>query len=127
MFVSLIRALGETAVSFAVYVGDVVMLAVETIGAAFAHKIRWRLFLEQIVEIGLRSQVVVMITGAFTGAVADRREEMGDSVREDPGLARAGAGGDEERPLGGHDGLPLSWVQIGEIGLGRGRGHSIRW
>src|SRR5213082_2314716 len=69
MFVSLIRALGETAVSFAVYVGDVVMLAVETIGAAFAHKIRWRLFLEQIVEIGLRSQVVVMITGAFTGAV----------------------------------------------------------
>src|SRR5437764_682153 len=69
MFVSLIRAVGETAVSFAVYVGDVVMLAVETIGAAFAQKIRWRLFLQQIVEIGLRSQVVVMITGAFTGAV----------------------------------------------------------
>jgi len=60
---------GETAVSFAVYVGDVVMLAVETVGAAFAQKIRWRLFLQQIVEIGLRSQVVVMITGAFTGAV----------------------------------------------------------
>src|SRR5437764_4664779 len=69
MFVSLIRAVGETAVSFAVYVGDVVMLAVETIGAAFAQKIRWRLFQHQIVEIGLRSQLVVMITGAFTGAV----------------------------------------------------------
>ena len=32
-------------------------------------KIRWRLFLQQIVEIGLRSQFVVVITGAFTGAV----------------------------------------------------------
>ena len=69
MFTRLIRALGGTAVSFAVYVGDVVMLAVETIGAAFSQKIRWRLFLEQIVEIGLHSQIVVMITGAFTGAV----------------------------------------------------------
>src|SRR3954447_13993879 len=69
MFTGLLSALGEKAVSFAVYVGDVVMLATETIGAAVKHKIRWRLLLEQIVEIGLRSQVVVMITGAFTGAV----------------------------------------------------------
>src|SRR6059036_3715104 len=69
MFTRLLSALGGRAVSFAVYVGDVVMLAVETIGAAFAQKIRWRLFMEQIVEIGLRSQIVVMITGAFTGAV----------------------------------------------------------
>ena len=69
MLTRLLSALGGSAVSFAVYVGDVVMLAVETIGAAVAHKIRWRLFLRQIVEIGLRSQVVVMITGAFTGAV----------------------------------------------------------
>ena len=68
MFVSLIRALGETAVSFAVYVGDVVMLAVETIGAAFAHKIRWRLFLEQIVEIGLRSLEVAGAGGLMVGA-----------------------------------------------------------
>jgi phospholipid/cholesterol/gamma-HCH transport system permease protein len=33
------------------------------------QKIRWRLFLNQIVEIGWRSQSVVVITGAFTGAV----------------------------------------------------------
>jgi phospholipid/cholesterol/gamma-HCH transport system permease protein len=69
MVTRLLRRLGGGAISSAVYVGDVVMLAVETIGAAFAHKIRWRLFLEQIVEIGLRSQIVVIITGAFTGAV----------------------------------------------------------
>ena len=37
--------------------------------SAFAQKIRWRLFMEQIVEIGLLSQLVVVITGAFTGAV----------------------------------------------------------
>src|SRR5216117_3849750 len=69
MFTRLLRRLGGGAVSFAVYVGDVVMLSFETIGAAIAHKIRWRLFLHQIVEIGLRSQLVVVITGAFTGAV----------------------------------------------------------
>ena len=35
----------------------------------FTHRLRWRLFLQQIVEIGLLSQVVVMVTGGFTGAV----------------------------------------------------------
>jgi phospholipid/cholesterol/gamma-HCH transport system permease protein len=64
-----ISAIGSRVVSLVVYVGDVVVLAGETIGAAFAQKIRWRLFMRQIVEIGLRSQLVVMITGAFTGAV----------------------------------------------------------
>src|SRR3954470_9786386 len=69
MFTRMLSALGGPAVSFAVYVGDVVMLAMETIGAAFGNKVRWRLFLQQLVEVGLQSQVVVMITGAFTGAV----------------------------------------------------------
>ena len=69
MFARFLTALGRRVVSFAVYVGDVVVLAGETISSAFAHKIRWRLFMQQIVEIGLRSQLVVMITGAFTGAV----------------------------------------------------------
>ena len=69
MFSRWLTALGRTVVSFLIYVGDVIMLSVETIGAAFAHKIRWRLFLRQLVEVGLHSQIVVMITGAFTGAV----------------------------------------------------------
>ena len=30
---------------------------------------RWRLFLRQMVDIGLLSQLVVVITGGFTGAV----------------------------------------------------------
>jgi phospholipid/cholesterol/gamma-HCH transport system permease protein len=64
-----LTGLGRTALTFFTYVGDVVILAIETIEAVIRQKIRWRLFMRQIVEIGLHSQVVVMITGAFTGAV----------------------------------------------------------
>src|SRR5947207_561062 len=69
MFARLLTALGRSVVSFVVYVGDVVVLAGETVSSAFTQKIRWRIFMQQIVEIGLRSQSVVVITGAFTGAV----------------------------------------------------------
>jgi phospholipid/cholesterol/gamma-HCH transport system permease protein len=69
MITGFISAIGNRVVSLVVYVGDIVVLAGETISAAFTQKIRWRLFMRQIVEIGLRSQLVVMITGAFTGAV----------------------------------------------------------
>ena len=69
MFARFFIAVGTPIVSFFTYVGELVLLAAETFGSVFAHKIRWRLFMYQIVEIGLRSQLVVMITGAFTGAV----------------------------------------------------------
>ena len=69
MFARVSTALGTLIVSFFVYVGEIVVLAAETITSIFVHKVRWRLFMHQIVEIGLRSQLVVMITGAFTGAV----------------------------------------------------------
>src|SRR5437764_14099008 len=69
MFARFFIALGRPVVSLFIYAGELVFLAKETIVSAVAHKIRWRLFMRQIVEIGLRSQLVVMITGAFTGAV----------------------------------------------------------
>jgi phospholipid/cholesterol/gamma-HCH transport system permease protein len=69
MFARLFIAVGTPIVSFFTYVGEIVVLAAETFGSVFTQKIRWRLFMYQIVEIGLRSQLVVMITGAFTGAV----------------------------------------------------------
>ncbi|MFL6590476.1 MAG: MlaE family ABC transporter permease [Chthoniobacterales bacterium] len=69
MFAGFFIALGRPVVSLFIYAGELVFLAKETIVSAVVHKIRWRLFLRQIVEIGLRSQLVVMITGAFTGAV----------------------------------------------------------
>src|SRR4029077_14413274 len=51
------------------YLGELVLLAVETARSIFSRKLRWKLFLNQIVEIGLLSQLVVVITGGFTGAV----------------------------------------------------------
>jgi len=69
MFARLFTAVGNTVISFFTYVGEIVVLAQETFGSVIFHKIRWRLFLQQIVEIGLRSQLVVVITGGFTGAV----------------------------------------------------------
>ncbi len=65
----LITALGAAVIRFITYLGEIVVLAGETFASIVMQKIRWRLFMNQIVEMGLRSQSVVVITGAFTGAV----------------------------------------------------------
>ena len=62
-------ALGAPLLSFCQYLGELVLLAADTFRSIFTHKLRWKLFLNQVVEIGLLSQLVVIITGAFTGAV----------------------------------------------------------
>src|SRR6266850_3172773 len=62
-------AIGAPLVAFVRYLGELVLLAADTFRSAFTHRLRWRLFLQQMVEIGLLSQVVVMVTGGFTGAV----------------------------------------------------------
>ncbi len=67
--VRLITAVGARVISSLTYIGEIVVLAAETFASIFRQKIRWRLFLHQIVEMGWRSQSVVVITGAFTGAV----------------------------------------------------------
>src|SRR5213082_3138883 len=69
MITRLFNALGGIFVAFFQYLGEVVFLAADTFRSIFTHKLRWKLFLNQIVEIGLLSQLVVIITGAFTGAV----------------------------------------------------------
>jgi phospholipid/cholesterol/gamma-HCH transport system permease protein len=69
MIARFFSALGRPAVSFWTYLGEIVLLAADTFRSIFTHKLRWKLFLNQIVEIGLLSQLVVVITGAFTGAV----------------------------------------------------------
>ncbi len=65
----LISALGAALIALFTYMGEVIVLAGETFASIVRQKIRWRIFMQQIVEIGLRSQSVVVITGAFTGAV----------------------------------------------------------
>jgi phospholipid/cholesterol/gamma-HCH transport system permease protein len=51
------------------YLGGVTMLALDTVRAVFVSRIRWGLVWEQVYELGYRSQPVVLLTGAFTGAV----------------------------------------------------------
>ncbi len=56
-------------IGFFQYLGEVSMLLVEIGGSLVKGKIRGWMVMRQIVEIGYRSQPVVMVTGAFTGAV----------------------------------------------------------
>src|SRR5437762_1480760 len=63
------NALGSPLLSFCQYLGELVLLATDTFRCIFTHKLRWKLFLNQVVEVGLLSQLVVVITGGFTGAV----------------------------------------------------------
>ncbi len=63
------RYLGASLLSFARYLGDIALLASETVRGIFHGQVSLRLIVRQIYEIGFRSQMVVLVTGAFTGAV----------------------------------------------------------
>jgi phospholipid/cholesterol/gamma-HCH transport system permease protein len=65
----MVTALGRLALSFIQYLGELALLAYETGLAMVVAPVRWRLFTRQIVEVGWRSQLVVIVTGMFTGAV----------------------------------------------------------
>jgi phospholipid/cholesterol/gamma-HCH transport system permease protein len=54
---------------FTIYLGQVALLAWETFCSIFAGRIRFKLAVFQVAEIGYGSQLVVIVTGAFTGAV----------------------------------------------------------
>src|SRR3954467_5009834 len=49
--------------------GRLALLAKDTIGSLFTFKVAWRDLLYQLYFIGVKSQSVVLITGAFTGMV----------------------------------------------------------
>src|SRR6201998_4835525 len=69
MLVRFFSALGRPLLRFVQYLGEIVMLGADTFRSLFTHRLRWKLFLNQVVEIGLLSQLVVVIPGGFTGAV----------------------------------------------------------
>jgi phospholipid/cholesterol/gamma-HCH transport system permease protein len=69
MISGLFNWLGASFLSVFRYLGEVVLLAGDTFRSLFTRKLRWKLFLMQVVEIGLLSQLVVAVTGCFTGAV----------------------------------------------------------
>jgi phospholipid/cholesterol/gamma-HCH transport system permease protein len=64
-----IRYLGRSALNFLTYLGEVGKLAGSVVDSLRHGKIRSRLVLAQVAETGFRSQPVVIVTGAFTGAV----------------------------------------------------------
>ena len=49
--------------------GQITLLATETVASLLKGKVSWRDLLHQIYFIGVKSQSVVLITGAFTGMV----------------------------------------------------------
>lgn len=65
----LARYLGRNFLAFFGYLGELVLLAVDSFRSMFVAPIRWRLFFGQMMEVGFRSQLVVLVTGGFTGAV----------------------------------------------------------
>jgi len=64
-----LRAIGGAARKVLLYHGQLGTLAGAVVGAVATGRVRWRLVLSQISAIGFGSQPVVMVTGAFTGAV----------------------------------------------------------
>src|SRR5271154_3875844 len=49
--------------------GRITLLAKEAVSSLFTLKVAWRDFIYQIYFIGVKSQSVVLVTGAFTGMV----------------------------------------------------------
>jgi len=69
MIVQFFNGLGRRVLALFQYLGELILLAVDTFRSIFTHQLRVKLFLGQVVEIGLLSQLLVVITGGFTGAV----------------------------------------------------------
>lgn len=66
---ALVRSVGKRFLGIASYQGSIALLTGEVFRYLLRGEIRWRLFLQQLVTVGYYSQFVVMLTGAFTGAV----------------------------------------------------------
>jgi phospholipid/cholesterol/gamma-HCH transport system permease protein len=65
----LIQLLGRTCLSFLGFLGELLFLALEAMKSIAIAPVRWRLALRQVLEVGYSSQLVVIVTGGFTGAV----------------------------------------------------------
>jgi phospholipid/cholesterol/gamma-HCH transport system permease protein len=65
----MIAAVGRSALDFLIWLGEIGKLTAAVWDSVLHGKIRFRMVMAQIVETGYRSQPVVIVTGAFTGAV----------------------------------------------------------
>ena len=66
---NILQGTGQLAIGFITYLGQLGALSGEIFQSLTKGQKRFRQTWEQIAEIGARSQVVVCVTGAFTGAV----------------------------------------------------------
>ncbi len=66
---SFIRWLGNPLLKLSLYLGELATLTGEIWHALVRSRIRWNLVARQMVTIGFGSQLQVIVTGAFTGAV----------------------------------------------------------
>lgn len=66
---SLLAATGRGIFWLLEYLGQLTILLKEMGASILFGRMRWRLLGEQVVNIGFGSQLVVVVTGAFTGAV----------------------------------------------------------
>jgi len=65
----LFRSIGFYAFEFLSFLGELGFLIRDIVVSLLRGRKRWAQFFRQLAEIGFRSQPVVIITGAFTGAV----------------------------------------------------------
>ncbi len=64
-----LQYIGRLVIGFCSYLGALAGLASDAVVSMIRYPIRWRLVGQQILAIGFGSQLVVIVTGAFTGAV----------------------------------------------------------
>ncbi|RFC42570.1 MAG: phospholipid/cholesterol/gamma-HCH transport system permease protein [Verrucomicrobia bacterium] len=69
MVETIFKGVGSTVIRLLRYVGQLAFLVGETATSIRVAPLRWALFFKQVAEIGFGSQLVVVVTGAFTGAV----------------------------------------------------------
>ena len=65
----MVTSLGSIVLSLVKYLGELALLAYDTAVSIVVAKLRVKLLLRQMFEVGWRSQLVVIVTGMFTGAV----------------------------------------------------------
>lgn len=65
----MVTSLGRIVLSLIKYLGELALLAQDTAVSMFVAKLRVKLLVRQVFEVGWRSQLVVIVTGMFTGAV----------------------------------------------------------
>jgi len=67
--VKIVHSLGAPLMRLANYLGELSILTVELWQSLVRSRIRWNIVARQLVVIGFGSQLQVIVTGAFTGAV----------------------------------------------------------